>query len=526
MESVYALHTKIESKLDVMVVHNPPFAYKVKGTWTGLDVDLVEMFAKTIGLGLRYTESTNFFSAVLGRRKFAHVNAYHRPGYSTHDLVIGGMVRRDWDRQDTGMEASVPYVVGESLMYAHVAKSRTPRQHVTLVETSLFRYLPDHLLNGERYFSNSKPPKEPPHTFVAGALTVHALFGDRIGNVRINKAQKGFDRVILCRVMSGLVAGLSAFIESAVHDGTVAKLLRKHLDPTVKIGAEVTNQPDKGVRTNPGRVITLRKGVLVVAGPTFLPVFDPEAQKGIDVEILRMFAKALHLELNFVKRSTKDLLTGAADTNEVRLQWEGAAHGEEDPRARFYSSFPADIIAGGLSFTHSRERLMSAWTAPYMTARRSVILRKGDGLKDISMAKNDNFLVREASFAWDDALSKGVEYKFLLDDSNLTEEEVFQKLLQGEVRGVLRGNIVARCMVSSFPTLFEFFEWGDDEPLHYLCNAGSGIAATLSAFCKRLELTGVTQRIIESNLTLAKAMKVAPNIPRSRKSQTKSARRS
>jgi len=518
MQDLYALHTTASPHLRVLAVNNPPFASRSKGKWTGLDVDLVERFAKSIKAKVKYTSASSW-SAASGRPKREdYTSARHRIGFPTYDLVIGGMFTNLDPRRDhhvtAGMEASVPYVAGEPLEYANIGKASKPPEGVFAMEPRFINLVPDHLdhlLDGgwataDDLQGDSKGAAV--RAVFAGALAIRTLFGEWIRSARVVRLRKSrINRVILCRIASGLAAGLSASIESDVQDGTVARLLKQHAHPSVKVGPEVTSE---GVRISPERVIALTHGVLRVVGPTFLPVYDAEARCGIDVDILSRFAKALGRKPVFAKCSTQDLLTGV-DEHAFDALWRQerakSTHGTPDPRARFYSSFQADVIAGGLSFTHSRERLVSVWTAPYMSVRRALILRKGDGLRNLRDAKDDSILVRGGSFAWEDGQNRGLEK--LLNDNAYAERDIFQKLLRGDVRGVLRGTIVAQAMVAAFPDLFEYIEWGDDEPLHYMCNAGSGIAAALSAFCKRLEVAGETQRIIHSNLKTAKALKLA-----------------
>jgi hypothetical protein len=60
--------------------------------------------------------------------------------------------------------------------------------------------------------------------------------------------------------------------------------------------------------------------------------------------------------------------------------------------------------------------------------------------------------------------------------------------------------------------LFEYIEWGDAEPLHFMCNMATGIASALSAFCTHLIATGEMDTIILKCNPLMKS--VIPSVKR------------
>jgi ABC-type amino acid transport substrate-binding protein len=279
---------------------------------------------------------------------------------------------------------------------------------------------------------------------------------------------------IYCRTASMLSGVFSAHIVRMGQTGTLQKLLTKY------------NVKDTKVPTciDPKYIELSLPGVLRVSAPTFLPVMDATRKIGIDVEIFKAFAKVLKVKLEL-----KTIMTES-------LSYDDANYAI------------GDVWAGGLSFNVERENSYTQWTAPYLFTKRSCIFRAEDDFKKVKDVTGSVY-VRGSSSAEDDARQQGMVAK-TVDDSEMTEDKVFQDVLDGKMSGVLRGSIVAKALKKAYPGKFSYIEWERDpkqpESLHYMVSTRSNLNVALSAFVQRLMCTGQMDDIIERSSATMKSL--------------------
>jgi ABC-type amino acid transport substrate-binding protein len=223
---------------------------------------------------------------------------------------------------------------------------------------------------------------------------------------------------------------------------------------------------------------------------------DATRKVGIDVEIFRAFAKVLKVKLEL-----KTITTGSL--------------AEEDAN---YAT--GDVWAGGLSFAVERENTYTQWTAPYLTTKRSCIFRAEDDFKNVKDVTGSIY-VRGSSSADEDARAQGLLAK-TVNDSQITEVNVYQDVLDGKMTGALRGSIVAKALVKAYPGKFAYLEWERDakhpENLHYMVSTHSNLNVALSSFVQRLICTGQMSDIVERSYITMKLLKLRVNGSKSSRS--------
>lgn len=234
---------------------------------------------------------------------------------------------------------------------------------------------------------------------------------------------------------------------------------------------------------------TIVPGTLTVSAYTnFFPVCYKEngVIKGLDVDIIKEFAKLCNLRLKFVEKPK---------FHDIWL----------DPISTKSKSAISDIAIGGIGITKKRTRVDTEWTIPYFYVNRTLIYNKNyslGSLKDV----NRTVLSTKNSTGWIDAadrLDKMKKLKYLKPGT--TDNEDIKLLLEGKIQGLMRGSFVGKAIIKKYPQLGMITPWkmdpalisSDGEVFAYPCNIRSRVGLLLSVFLAEEMMTKNMIKIIK-----------------------------
>lgn len=216
---------------------------------------------------------------------------------------------------------------------------------------------------------------------------------------------------------------------------------------------------------------TIKPGVLTVSAyANFFPVCYKEkgVLKGLDVEIMKEFARLCNLKIKFIEKKNFDGI------------W-------LDPVKRPKIS---DVAIGGIGITKKRTRADTEWTIPYFYVNRTLIYNKKDPL--ISLKDVDRTVLgTKNSTGWIDAFERLKKLKLSHHlKPGTTDENDLKLLLEGKIQGLMRGSFVGKAIVKKYPQLGMITPWkmdpslvsSDGEVFAYPCNVRSRVGLLLSVF--------------------------------------------
>jgi ABC-type amino acid transport substrate-binding protein len=219
---------------------------------------------------------------------------------------------------------------------------------------------------------------------------------------------------------------------------------------------------------------TLKPGFLLVAAyADFFPVCYMRGKviSGLDVDILKAFGKAAGLKVSFIR--VKD--------------FDGIWH---QPAQKF-----ADVSIGGIANSAGRTHRMTEWTIPYFYVRRSLLFHLNNPVRQFPQDIHGIVLGTRGSTGWVDATIRAkADQKAHWVQPGGHDQEDIDRLLRGEVQGVVRGDFVSRAWVARYPQKLGLITWDaeasilptDGEVFAYPCRKGSGVAMSLSVFLSHL----------------------------------------
>lgn len=218
----------------------------------------------------------------------------------------------------------------------------------------------------------------------------------------------------------------------------------------------------------------LEAGVLTVAAyPHFFPVCYHDASgdlAGLDVDIMKRFAAQAGIQVRFV------------EFDEFNGIWDKPANRD------------ADVAIGGIANSKGRGGATTEWTIPYFYVHRSAMFLKSNPIKRFPQDVHGVLVGTFGSTGWvDGEIRLESEHKQALMVRGTTDEEDVQKLLSGEIQGLMRGDFVSRAIIHEHPEV-SMISWEaepsilpkDGEIFAYPTLAGSGVATMLSVFITEL----------------------------------------
>lgn len=233
---------------------------------------------------------------------------------------------------------------------------------------------------------------------------------------------------------------------------------------------------------------TVTDGVLTVAAyKHFFPISSQSKSgrfSGIDVDIVRLFAKTAGLKLKLVPIDKFDKI------------W-------DLPRKR-----KVDTAIGGIANLESRTAKGTEWTIPYYYVKRSLLFNVKDPVDRFPESVTRTVLGTVGSSGWLDAQLRA---RPLRKDHHIrpgsTDEADLKSLKSGKVQGVIRGSFVSRAWVAKFPRVLDYIEWecdesilpSDGEVFAFPCATGSGVAVALSTFIAKLAADGTLAKLLRKH---------------------------
>ncbi len=227
---------------------------------------------------------------------------------------------------------------------------------------------------------------------------------------------------------------------------------------------------------------TIKKGILTVAAYTeFPPIVYIKNGKymGIDVDIIEAFAEICNLKVEYIKI---DKFDGIWNLPELEI---------------------SDISIGGIANALERGTDRTEWTMPYFYVHRSMIYNKknidinNSNFRFPLLGKNTIILGTKNSTGWTDGAKRRKQFegdvKLSAMNPGTTNKEDVEKLKNGKIIGIMRGDFVAKAIVKQNDTL-AYFKWNmlpellpkDGEVFAFPTKLGSGIAQSLSSFITAL----------------------------------------
>ncbi len=215
---------------------------------------------------------------------------------------------------------------------------------------------------------------------------------------------------------------------------------------------------------------TIKPGILTISAyANFYPVCYQKNGKlmGLDVEIMKQFAKLCKLKTKFIiKKKFKDI-------------WLDPVTGK------------SDVSIGGIGITKGRTKVFTEWTIPYFYVNRTVIYNKNDPINRFPNDVSGTVVGTVGSTGWLDAkerLAKAHKTKFIKPGK--TDDKDIQMLLDGDIQGMMRGSFVGKSIIKKYPQLGMVKPWEiepdivvkDGEVFAYPCNVRSRLGILLSVF--------------------------------------------
>ncbi len=203
---------------------------------------------------------------------------------------------------------------------------------------------------------------------------------------------------------------------------------------------------------------------------------------GLDVDIMKLFAKAAGLKLRFIE---KDHFDGI---------W-------LDPKNNI-----SDVSIGGIGITPSRLHEKTEWTMPYFHVMRTIVYNKKHPIKKFPEDVDDDFLGTYQSTGWlDGQLRAKPLHKDHFMHRGTTDKEDIRAVSRGEVQGIMRGSFVGQSIVRKHKQLAMVKPWeidpslvtSDGEVFAFPTRLGSGLAVALSGFLTELLFDGKLEKLLK-----------------------------
>lgn len=210
---------------------------------------------------------------------------------------------------------------------------------------------------------------------------------------------------------------------------------------------------------------TIHPGTLTVATyAAFAPVCSSDEQgiQGRDVEFLRAFAQTQGLAIDF-RVFLFDRI------------WERPGHDE------------VDLAAAGIAPLPERQTPGVAWSEPYFTVERSLLIRASDQTKFKTIADFAGYTIaatRGSTADIDTLARKPAAAKLVYYDM---QERAVTELLEGKIDAFGTGDVCSRYLVDQHPGQLALADVHPmDEPEHFAfaVRAASGLLDALNAFIR------------------------------------------
>lgn len=231
---------------------------------------------------------------------------------------------------------------------------------------------------------------------------------------------------------------------------------------------------------------TLEDGVLTVSVyANFYPIAFKVGSEfhGLDVEIMKLFAKVAGLKITFIEEEHFDKIWFKPE------------------------KFKSDVAIGGIGMTPNRMSKHTEWSLPYFHVTRTLVYNKLSPIKKFPDDISGPVLGTFNSTGWMDAelRLKSVGKDHFLHRGS-TDDEDIRKLLNGEIQGVMRGSFVGKAIVQKYPETLKMVKpWemhsslamSDGEIFAFPTRLGSGLAVGLSSFLTELLLSGKLLKLLK-----------------------------
>lgn len=187
---------------------------------------------------------------------------------------------------------------------------------------------------------------------------------------------------------------------------------------------------------------------------------------GIDVDIMREFAKLTGLKLKFILKNKFDGI------------WLDPVNGI------------SDVAIGGIGMTPERTTPDTEWTIPYFYVNRTIIYNLKNPIDRFPEDVTGIIRGTKGSTGYIDGYLKlqKIGKADLLQSSNDDKDDINQ-LLKGNIQGLMRGSFVGKSIVSEYPSKLGMVKpWkidpslvtSDGEVFSYPTNKNSGVGTLLT----------------------------------------------
>jgi ABC-type amino acid transport substrate-binding protein len=190
--------------------------------------------------------------------------------------------------------------------------------------------------------------------------------------------------------------------------------------------------------------------------------------KGSDVDIINNFSKMMKINVIYIESLKFDDI------------WLEVAKGN------------ADIAIGGIGLLKNRLNPKIDWTIPYFNIERTIIYNKNNPIKKFPEDVNSIIVATPGSTGFQDSeiKMKLIGKTELLISSNNDKDDI-ERLLKGEIQGIMRGSISGKSIVKKYKKKLDMVEpWKIDKCLVTLhgevfafpTKVGSGLSNLLSIY--------------------------------------------
>jgi membrane-bound lytic murein transglycosylase MltF len=229
---------------------------------------------------------------------------------------------------------------------------------------------------------------------------------------------------------------------------------------------------------------TVRDGVLTVSAyANFYPVAYKKNGhlQGLDVDIIKGFAKWADLDVKFIEKKKFDGI------------WKDITS-------------KSDICIGGIGMTDQRTLASTEWTMPYFFVDRTVVYNLKDPLTRFPEDVTGLILGTKGSTGWIDGKQKMTRARLTkLMKPGTTDDQDISKLLKGQIQGLMRGSFVGKALVNKYPNQLGMVKpWkidpelvvSDGEVFAFPTNKNSGIAPAMNSYLTYLLLSGKLKKLL------------------------------